>query len=423
VNVVIGPIRLPNTRANLLVEDFNPGIGGTEFMAVQVARYLGRMAPEHEILLWVPEDSLRLSQPEGRPTIVSSVANVPIDVLISPSYEAHSNPTWAHDVEARVRIVWSHLPHDPYLTPDVLGMTDGLVCVGHYARNSNYIPSLPTFKIRNPFVPYLDWSAVLEKANGLSEVMPLQPITDPLIGFVGALHPAKGFHHIASQWQEVAHRLPGARLLVIGAASLYGDSDEHPLIPTSMEYGNRIMRSFGSSDVPKGVTFLGRIDSGLDALLMTLDLGLVNPTGSSEADPASVKNFFRLGIPVVGGLGLGQTELLSNLPGPALRDISSLGFVLEELLRDRPLLQARALVGLNRAAQLAIASASELALWKQIIESNNLRKLEFQAQRIPSVDDWGAESRKSCLMLDRPGFAKLRRRFSAAVSGRTQTPN
>lgn len=389
--ISVGPVRLPADRGPISVGDSNPGLGGTEFMAIVLAKRMAELAPVHDVVLWVSEGSVSLLSPPKNLQIRTSLVGVASDVLISPAYEIHSNTADVVAVSAKRRVAWSHHPHDPYLSVKSLRSADAVVFVGHYARLSNRsrLPnSLPSFKIRNPFVPHFDWNFAINLAEHRSHFPTGISSSSKIIGYVGALHPAKGFHHVARMWSRISNRVKGAQLVVVGSASLYGDSDEHARIPTSHEYAMKIISAFGSSTPPDNVQFVGRRDSGIDDIIRTFDLAIANPTGLSEADPATIKNYFRLGIPVVGGLGFGQTELLAGLPGPALHDIADLPFVIGELFDHPEKLASRAAAGLSRAAALALSSAHELPLWIQIAETSDLRELASRMATVPATDDW-----------------------------------
>lgn len=389
--ISVGPVRLPESRGTISVGDSNPGLGGTEFMAIVLAKQIAEMAPVHDVLLWLSEGSASVLSAPKNLHIRASLTGVTSDVLISPAYEIHSNTADMASVSAKRRVAWSHHPHDLYLSSSSLRNADAVVFVGHYARLSNLsrIPNnLPSFKIRNPFVPHFDWNLALNVAQRSCSFHTGTSRPSRTVGYVGALHPAKGFHHVARMWSRISNRVDGAHLVVVGSASLYGDMDEHDIIPTSHEYAIKILNAFGSKTSLDNVRFLGRLDSGIDDIIRTFDVAIANPTGLSEADPATIKNYFRLGIPVVGGLDFGQTELLAGLPGPSLHDIADLPLVIGELFEQPDKLASRAIAGLSRAAALALSSGLELHQWIQIAETSDLRALASRMAALPATDDW-----------------------------------
>ena len=283
----------------------NPGVGGTDWTTVSLARRLAGAA-ELETMLVTLKDVER-----------SSIAGIPVVPLEQLGASAQKEmaaimpAAIARQIAApmafRSTIVTLHHPHN----------TDGIrvstrlrpacfVSVGQYAWHSNPVRDVPHFWIPNAFPTW----AIAERrvAVPAHEVLPQAPT----FGFVGALHPAKGFHIIAQQWRAIRKVLPNARLRVVGAGSLYGQEDDHPVIPTNRAYGDEIMRALGSD--LHSVEFLGRLSANKLAEFSGWHVGLLNPTGKSEADPSSLKEVIAAGVPVVASDDFGMWDMMRWFP-------------------------------------------------------------------------------------------------------------
>ena len=354
-------------KADLLGE--NPGIGGTHWVTLQIAARIAARAayPVHIVLVgsggneWV-QQNLVIQQVSKLRQAVPAAGTV---AITPASVARHMGGEWSRSE----LIVVLHHPHVGRLELSPGVQPRAFVSVGQYAWHSNksvnsavkhvWIPNpFPTWAIRN------------------QQDMSKQANSPPTFGYVGALVPAKGFHLVARAWRQICESdvLPGAKLEVIGAKSLYGLGDEHGVVPTSWEYGNRILMELGDS--ADTVSFLGRIGQGKLAKFSRWTAGFGNPTGASEADPSSAKELIAAGVPLVAAADFGMWDMMRFFPQFVARrpgNISRLGVqaAIDPSLRTAFFRSRR--VALRHS--LAVDRQLEV-LWMELIGSLYSRQLQ-----------------------------------------------
>lgn len=305
IEVSLGPIELH--RDTELDGSFeNPGLGGTEFSTILLAIRLANLIPEArikigivgknlsglekftniEIDFWESWDSVAVS---------SAVAFTPLQSLES---------LFPSQIRCDSLVVIVHHPSDPQIRAVRKTFRPNLFAhVGEYSFWSNFSLLSPTIFLPNTI---------------LSPILPVRRFRDqPVrVGYLGALVRPKRFHELASAWKTIHLKHPRAHLEVIGGASLYGDHETHPLIPTSREYGDEILDAFGSPRnlSPSGVTFLGNVTSGKNEIISHWTAGVINPTGNTESYAYSAREILRLGVPVIAGRRQGLSELMCHFP-------------------------------------------------------------------------------------------------------------
>lgn len=116
------------------------------------------------------------------------------------------------------------------------------------------------------------------------------------LAYVGALTPFKGFDRLAVCWGPIASACPGARLLVIGGADLYGERAAAGALTPYEQQCRRQLQQGGHGD---RVRFLG--SQGLErySALSSVAVGVVNPSGSDESFCLSAAELSACGLPVV----------------------------------------------------------------------------------------------------------------------------
>ena len=149
--------------------------------------------------------------------------------------------------------------------------------------------------------------------------------------------PSKGFHHLARAWGSISRSNPHSRLEVVGGSSLYGFPEDHPRLPTSLRYGNRIEELLDNGGNSKSVKFFGVISGSIENRVGNWTLTVLNPAGIAEADPSSVKDCMRQGVPVVGAFDYGLRSYLRKFPELQIKSPRNTARVVNHLL-SRPLL-------------------------------------------------------------------------------------
>jgi glycosyltransferase involved in cell wall biosynthesis len=148
-------------------------------------------------------------------------------------------------------------------------------------------------------------------------------------GFIGALTPQKGFHHVLSYWNEVKSISPDSVLRVFGSGSLYQDKDMGNIIPCDPIYEKKLLRI--NSCKKTNIEFHGLVRD-LNDYLGEIDIGLLNPFASAEAYPDSILKFYEYGIPVISGMFNGSADLLratQNIQFPNMMPLSAVRFLMD----------------------------------------------------------------------------------------------
>lgn len=367
-SVVVGPVNVPRPGVAVESESSNPGLGGAEFEAIQLAFALERSRRLESVSLWMPLNKVELGP--SRISQIPSTNGAPSDgrtVLITSCSELLKLP---RSLTRGLKIIaWSHHPHDETIRKVAKEHNiAAVVSVGQYAYHSNqtWAPRSHVM-LRNLISPL-----GIAPEGSFTARSELGNFT---IGHISSLHPSKGFSAISRAWPKIHKEFPEARLEVIGGRSLYGDTENHPLIPMDYSQGEAVLRNLGESI--STVHFLGRIDDGVDKVMARWRLGLLNPSGKSEADPASFKDMARAGVPVLAGYDYGLSDFLHDFPDLRIRR--------EDQIADRAISLLRDEQKLSRISKELIRFAGRLVENNKQIEAGWLQLLLAVAWSSPSI--------------------------------------
>lgn len=315
MEVLIGPVSL-STRVRLgSSRDRNPGVGGSEFHALQLALIF--MENKFKVNLMV--EGIAPEMPSEIRLVNCKEAESLRDVILVTSVAA----VVKHDLElfqSTRTVLVSHHPHDGFLSMAIkrLPLLSGVVNVGRYQFFSNRrrgIRSvwLPTF---SPMVvsrnPELGKSTDYTPGQNLFE-------HHSRIGHISSLHASKGFHvALAGFLRHLSEsRLEHVRFRVIGGSELYGDKSQTsspiPVTEPSMTKIRKVLNRF--DDLGKSsVDFLGVMKSGIPEEVSTWLLAIQNPLGFAEADPMSVQDCLAQSVPFIGSSLFGMYDYSTIFP-------------------------------------------------------------------------------------------------------------
>ena len=130
--------------------------------------------------------------------------------------------------------------------------------------------------------------------------------------YIGAIGPAKGLHLVLENWPKIRRKFKNCQLRIIGG-NLYQQDNivKNSFFIFSNSYENYLRRKIRKMDIEdrKSITFLGLLNSKeKDKILKESDIALLNPTGKSEAAPASPLECYCYGIPVIAGGDFGAFD-------------------------------------------------------------------------------------------------------------------
>lgn len=340
--LVYGPVRIALVIAvdNLARHAFrmggaNPGVGGTPFTVIQLALRLAGARPSWDVTLVNTAPvaitdgpaNLHVELSETAAAFFSRTHPERFAVIVAPVETLRRvDPALLRTFRSTL-VAWSRHPFDPDLRR--LDMTSGFaaaISVGRYQFHSNAWLRSPAGFIQNIFYPpRIADSPVRCPGPG-----------DPIhLVHLGALVAGKGFDRVAQAWPVIRDRWPRARLHVIGSGALYRDRPLHARIPATPDAAERILRAIPIADIDAGrVVFHGALGEGKGAVLSQAHIAVQNPTGASEAFPASTLDCMAAGLPVVASADYGMWDSMHHFPELQVRDSSQIVDRITWLLAD-----------------------------------------------------------------------------------------
>jgi glycosyltransferase involved in cell wall biosynthesis len=302
----------------------NPGIGGTQFTTMQLAMLVAKRHPAwrvhliNQALFTISDapENLCIKQLDSIEVFASWLGHQQAGVTV---WAARVLPELIHakgvvgrakfpaDLPGR-HIVWSHHPFDP-VVHELLAKSRcrlDVVSVGEYQYHTNAVAGITAHCIQNLFCGDPCPGAIVERRGIQEEVR---------IAHIGALVPAKGFLEIAKAWPFLKDAVPTVTLEVIGGGDLYGTSVNGRLIPAERSFEQRILAHIPEDDIRTGrVIFHGVLGEEKWAVLKRCHLAIQNPTGNSEAFPASPLEAMSAGLPVIGSDDYGMADCMRYFP-------------------------------------------------------------------------------------------------------------
>lgn len=349
------------------IHETNPGIGGTDFSNIKLALYLAKERPDYKIY---PANHNQIKIREKPPNIIT------LDISVQKLFEHKifsSNQTIllapaafffvclksGTRIPACKIICWLRHPFN-YNFHLISNQISAYVSVDTYAYHSNNIYYKPHWHIPNLFI--------IPPSNHTSSS--LKTITDSLdLVYLGALFPAKGFHHIAAKWSSIKSIHNNTRLHVIGSSQTYGRATENDLIPTTTSYARKIISLIDEQDIRnKKVIFYGNMGKEKFDVINKCHIALLNPTGSSEAFPASTLECMSKGVPVIASNDYGMFDTMQFFPESSVNMPSEIPNKLNMLVSNPFLyreLQARSL---SVASYFQSQTEEILLRWQHLIE-------------------------------------------------------
>jgi glycosyltransferase involved in cell wall biosynthesis len=314
----------------------NPGIGGIQFTRIRLADAFARRFPEHTVDLWAQYPIVMLGAPVNLrlhsgplDAFLEALADAADDwVLTGPSMLLCRVPAGILAQVAHRTIVTSHLMHDADLweTERVarFGAAGGTGSYHFYATRSRS----PKVYLRDLFLPGWEQPAHFDRSS--------DPRSGLRLVHVGALLPLKGFDDLARIWGDIRRAVPDVTLDVIGGADVYGTVNDHPLLPTTLAFGERILQHLPEADIEDGrVRFHGRLGIEKADIIRAADVAVLNVANRHECFPAAALECLDLGTPVVGSNANGLWDSMRHLPELATRLPDEVPPILARL-RNRP---------------------------------------------------------------------------------------
>jgi hypothetical protein len=292
--VLIGPIDIPGNTSVDASEFVNPGIGGSEMHSIVLANALSK---NFEVTLWARSGPF----PQGKFKVVRKPAKFSdYDLQIAYTSNAQSE-----SFELLPLIAISHHPFDGHIK-SLPTRTVAIANVGRFQLLSN---------------------ARKSKARGIAQIWLPVILREPptfhppslqseriVAGHISSLHPSKGFLHVLKGWTKFRVKDKSeSQLRVLGGISLYGAEESHPTLPTELHFGNKLSREIKGNDT-QSIVFLGRLSGDIANEIAKWDIAILNPKGWGESESVSMKDCWRMGVPVIAGNRFGQRDYMNDFP-------------------------------------------------------------------------------------------------------------
>lgn len=270
-----------------IIDDGNPGIGGTEYEFAMLASYLGYVNNSEEIKLTVFQSGKYVLHHEittvndvSQNNLLSVVKESGIEILIVDSRLPLSLIKSFNGTGIKL-IVWCHCVGSLYrhLLFSRWEAVRRVVFVsrGHYL---NYIDN-PIVK-KSSFV--FNAISVNGKIHSLREKNHFINRPHDVV-FMGALDESKGFHVLARVWPEVLKVVPDAKLHVIGSANLYGGNFKLGSLGIADEiYEKKFYKYITTSDgkLHPSIVLHGQLGEEKYDVMTKCRVGIPNPDGRTE---------------------------------------------------------------------------------------------------------------------------------------------
>ncbi|TCL70748.1 glycosyltransferase involved in cell wall biosynthesis [Hydrogenispora ethanolica] len=292
------------------LEEGNPGVGGTEFLLIQLSYYLIKYCKKIDVVMYT-SNLITLPEIINQVVIENDVDTLEkvkednIDIFIFVPKTRGSDYYKKLDQLNIRSIAWVHNYID-YRNIERLQKCSSvkrIVFVGrqHYdAYFDDYIINKAVY-IYNMVVP-----GKIEKIDC--------KLKEKSVTYVGALIPTKGFHKLAKQWKAILKEVPDAKLYVIGSGKLYDRFAEMgPQNIAEKRYETKLMKYLSKNEnLLDSVCFCGTMGVEKEKIIEKTKVGVANPTGISETFCLSAVEFEAVGIPVVSYKGYGLLDTISD---------------------------------------------------------------------------------------------------------------
>jgi len=330
------------------IDDCNPGIGGSEYALITVAKKLfdSSASLSVEIIAENVNDFLpqmAYHQAEGVEDVVAYAEKKRIAIVVFRYGALHGFDEFAKSYDGPVKfVVWCEnfvTSHQLKLYANCKSIAR-LIPVGieqmefyrdHAAFNKsdyifNAVPQIQFDKLRSQsLVPCMD------RANEVT--------------YIGSLVPGKSFHVLAKAWPEIVKSVPDARLNVIGSGQLYDRTQRLGKFGIAEEsYENSFIEYIteGGKILPS-VKFWGILGKEKEEIFSRTKVGVPNPTGNTETYGFTAVELQMFGAAIATQKCPGYLDTVKVNPSILYESSDELAEAVITLLRNRELDTSRTL--------------------------------------------------------------------------------
>jgi glycosyltransferase involved in cell wall biosynthesis len=345
----------------------NPGVGGTQFATIILALKLANVRSNYQIYL-CSDFFLRLQNSPKNLKQISikdffndrKLFDYTKTIFICIDGILHNKKLLNKLLKYKI-VNWIHHPFKMPSYHKNLKFS-AHVSVGTYQYFSNNVWYKPHWHI-----PYL-FNTLMRDSLPKKIYRPNETMR---LVFLGALVLGKGFHYIAREWPKIKKKFPNVRLDVIGSTKTHDGKDpENKIIPTTNSYAKEILKYITDEDLQtKRVVFHGNLGKEKFRIIKKAHFAILNPTGRTEALPASTLECLMCGTPVIASNDYGMSDFMRDFPECSLGNPSEITNKLITITNNSSLylsLQKRSLL----VAKSFLKKTPEiLSRWQQLIDT------------------------------------------------------
>ncbi len=272
-------------------ENGNPGVGGSEYLFVLLAKLLA----ENGYVVTMLHYSKNVLPDGVREIIVKDeldlIESCPDDILI---HQVGKSAEWYERLsKSKLKAVaWAHIYLEYPEQRSIIHCPNvkRVVCVG-----------------KEEYDAYID-SDIIKKSTYIYNMVPMRTKTEireldtPTVTYVGSLVPAKGFHKLARNWPKIIKKVPNAELNVIGTGRVYNRNSKLGKYEIAQEdYEQSFMKYLTDSNgsILSSVHFLGIVGEEKKDIFKRTWVGVANPTALTETFCMSAVEMEYSYVPVV----------------------------------------------------------------------------------------------------------------------------
>ena len=312
----------------------NPGVGGTQFTAIQLALHMANSYPAWRVIIANNENICMEDSPENiSQELFDDVQKFfekgsfsDSDLIVTTATNLKKVDFSSLKKIEKSLICWSHHPFDSIARSMARYIElRSVVCVGVYQFYSNQNINSKVHHIQNIF------TLPNKQDNQVGKLTNPQSIN---ICFLGALVPEKGFLEVAKIWEKIKESFSEARLHVIGSSATYGLNSTSLKVPTTSGFEKKILKFIPEKDIDSGkVVFYGNLGEEKFDVIKRCDVAILNPTGNTEAFPASPLECMACGVPVIASDDYGMSDCMRFFPELIINEHRNIVEIVEWLVK------------------------------------------------------------------------------------------
>lgn len=269
------------------LEKGNPGIGGSEYALLTVAKKLHGYSEKLDVTVFaevvdemLPKMSYRKVQDLMEAISISEKEGISV-MVFRYGIDVRFNAFLKHQRTNLKLVLWCHNfvsceDLDLYAKSDAISR---LICVGR--EQLDLYRDHPAF-LKSDYI----YNAIPQELfdSIKKESIPSFEERGKVVTYIGSLVPAKGFHLLAKAWPEVIKKVPNASLNIIGSGKLYDRGARLGRFGIAEESYENSFIEYLTKDgmLLPSVRFLGILGSEKNEVLKATKVGVPNPSGRTE---------------------------------------------------------------------------------------------------------------------------------------------